>query len=127
VLLLLAGLVLAVRGAFRAGSTPTVAIDPSAKAIGARTGVTVTVAESKRGLSGVKVEFVQGDRTETLVGKTYAPQPAWAFWGPSTNSDTIRFDLGKDVQKNLKQLPATIRVTATRGSCCDIRPRWSRS
>jgi murein DD-endopeptidase MepM/ murein hydrolase activator NlpD len=121
-LLLLAGLVLAVRGAFRAGSTPTVAIDPSAKAIGIRTGVTVTVTEAKRGLSGVKVEFVQGDRTETLVSKTYAPQPAWAFWGPSTNSDAIRFDLGKDVQKNLKQLPATIRVTATRAGSWLRRP-----
>lgn len=114
VLLLAAGLVLAFRGAFRAGSAPTVVIEPKAKAIGARTGVTVTVAEEKRGLSGLKVEFVQGERTETLVTKSYTPQPAWAFWGVGTNSDAIKFELGRDVQKNLKQLPATIRVTATR-------------
>jgi murein DD-endopeptidase MepM/ murein hydrolase activator NlpD len=114
VLVLLAGLVLAVRGAFRAGPAPEIAIEPSAKAIGARTPVSVSASESHRGLTSLKVEFVQGDRTETLIAKTYTPQPAWSFWGVATNSDTIKFELGKDVQKNLKQAPATIRVTAAR-------------
>lgn len=114
VLLVLAGCVLAVRGAFRAGPAPTVTIEPSAKAIGVRTGVTVTAAEAKRGLTGLKIEFVQGERTETILAKSYIPQPSWAFSGHGTSSDAIKFDLGRDVQKNLKQLPATIRVTATR-------------
>lgn len=116
VLVLVGGLVLAVRGAFRAGPVPELAIAPSAKAIGARTSVTVTATEPTRGLTGVKVEFVQGDRVETLVAKTYIPESAWAFWGSKTDSDAIKFDLGREVQKNLKQLPATIRVTATRAS-----------
>ena len=116
VLVLVGGLVLAVRGAFRAGPVPELAIAPSAKAIGARTSVTVTATEPTRGLTGVKIEFVQGDRVETLVAKTYIPESAWAFWGSKTDSDAIKFDLGREVQKNLKQLPATIRVTATRAS-----------
>ena len=116
VLVLVGGLVLAVRGAFRAGPVPELAISPSAKAIGARTSVTVTATEPTRGLTGVKIEFVQGDRVETLVAKTYIPESAWAFWGSKTDSDAIKFELGRDVQKNLKQLPATIRVTATRAS-----------
>ena len=114
VIILVGALVVAARGAFRAGPTPEVAIEPAAKAIGARTPVTVTAAEATRGLSGVKVEFVQGDRKDTIVAKTYTPESAWAFWGTRTSSDTIKFELGRDVQKNLKQLPATIRVTATR-------------
>lgn len=110
----LAGLVLAVRGAFRAGGVPAITIDPAAKAIGARTPMTVTVEESSRGLSGVTIEFLQGDRKDTLVDKTYAPQSAWSFWGSKTDRDTVKFELGRDVQKNLKQAPATIRVTAAR-------------
>lgn len=120
VLVLLGGLVLAARGGFRAGPAPEIVIAPAAKAIGARTGVTVTAAEPVRGLTGVKVEFVQGDRAETLVAKTYTPASAWAFWGSKTDSDAIKFELGREVQKNLKQLPATIRVTATRA------PSWLR-
>jgi murein DD-endopeptidase MepM/ murein hydrolase activator NlpD len=114
VLLLLGGVVLASRGAFRAGPAPEITIASPAKAIGARTPVTVTATEGTRGLTGVKVEFVQGDRTEALASKIYQPQSAWAFWGSSTASDTLKFEVGRDVQKNLKQMPATIRVTATR-------------
>ena len=114
VLVLIAGIVLAARGAFRAGAAPELTIVPAAKAIGARTPVTVTAAEGSRGLTNVKVDFVQGDRTDTLATKTYEPQSAWAFWGNKTGNDTIKLEVGRDVQKNLKQAPATIRVTATR-------------
>jgi hypothetical protein len=113
-IVLLGGLVLALRGAFRAGPPPELAISSTAKAIGARTPVTVTASEPKRGLTGLKVEFIQGERTDTLVTKSYTPASAWSFSGSRTSSDTVRFELGKDVQKNLKQIPATIRVTATR-------------
>jgi hypothetical protein len=113
-IVLLCGLVVGLRGAFRAGPAPDIAIEPAAKAIGARTPVTVTADEPARGLTGVKVEFVQGGRAETLAAKSYTPEDPWAFWGSKTGSDTIKVELGRDVQKNLKQLPATIRVTATR-------------
>jgi len=114
VLVLVAGLVVALRGAFRAGPAPDIAIETAAKAIGVRTPVTVTAKEPTRGLTSVKVEFVQGDRTETLVTKSYTPARSWSFSESRTSSDTLKFELGRDVQKNLKQVPATIRVTATR-------------
>jgi murein DD-endopeptidase MepM/ murein hydrolase activator NlpD len=114
VLVLLSGLVLAARGAFRAGPAPEVTIASPAKAIGARTPVTVTASEPTRGLTGVKIEFVQGDRTETIGTKTCAPVSPWAFWGNKTDTEAFKFDVGREVQKNLKQAPATIRVTATR-------------
>ena len=114
VLVLLGGLVLLLRGAFRAGPVPELAIAPAARAIGARTAVKVTASEPTRGLTAVTVEFLQGERKETLAAKTYAPEAPWAFWGSKTASDEIKLEVGRDVQKNLKQLPATIRVTATR-------------
>ena len=114
VIALLCGLVLALRGAFRAGPAPEIAITSATKAIGARTPISVTATEATRGLTGVTVELVQGDRKETLVAKTYTPESPWAFWGSKTGNDAIKLEVGRDVQKNLKPLPATIRVTATR-------------
>ena len=114
VLVPVVGLALAIRGAFRAGPAPEIFIAPGAKAIGARTAVTITAAEPTRGLSAVKVEFIQGERRETLADKTYTPVSAWAFWGSKTERDEIKIALGREVQKNLKQVPATIRVTAAR-------------
>src|SRR5262245_45802546 len=96
VLILIGGLVLAVRGAFRAGPAPELDIVCKSKAIGARTPVTVTVGEPKRGLTGVKIEFIQGGKTETLASKSYEPVSPWAFWGSSTPSDSFRFEVGRD-------------------------------
>lgn len=116
VVVLAAALVFGLRGALRTGGVPDVTITPGAKAIGARTKIEVMASEPRRGLAGVKIEFVQESRVETLISKSYAPADAWSFWGRGTNSDTFRFEVGRDVQKNLKQAPATIRVTATRAS-----------
>ena len=114
VLILLVGIVLGARGAFRAGAAPKVAIEPGAKAIGVRTPVSVTVSEPGRGLSDVKVELVQAGAAEVLAHKAYTPRSAWGFTGAKTDSETFRFEVGRSVQKNLKAAPATIRVTAER-------------
>ncbi|HEX4824590.1 MAG TPA: M23 family metallopeptidase [Candidatus Polarisedimenticolaceae bacterium] len=114
VLILLAGLVLGVRGAVRTGGVPEIAIVPAAKAIGAKTPVTVTVKEPARGLTGVKIEFVQGDRKDVLAEKTYVPEAAWSFGGAKTPEDTFKLELGRDAQKGLKAGNATVRVTASR-------------
>jgi murein DD-endopeptidase MepM/ murein hydrolase activator NlpD len=119
-LILLAGLFLGARGAFRAGAPPEIAIEPAKKAIGPRTAVHVTAAEPGRGLSQLKVELVQGGRAETLYEKTYTPSSAWSFGGTPTASDDVRFEVGREIQKSLKQEPATIRVTAARA------PSWLR-
>jgi hypothetical protein len=113
-LILLAGLVVGFRAAFRTGAAPEIAIEPGAKAIGARTPVAVTVSEPVRGLTSVRVELIQGDKTRPLVAKTYTPAPAWGWGGSKTDKDALRVEVGRDVQKDLKQAPATIRVTAER-------------
>ena len=114
VLVLLVGLVFAVRGAFRSGAAPEVVIVPGGKAIGVKTPVTVTVSEPVRGLTGVTIALVQGDRKSALASKRYTPAPAWSFRGSKTESDTFKLEVGRDVQKDLKQGSATIRVVADR-------------
>ena len=114
VLILLAGLVLGARGAFRSGGVPEITITPAAKAIGAKTPVTVTVKEPTRGLTGVKIEFVQADRKDVLADKTYVPETAWSFGGAKTAEDTFNLTLGRESQKGLKPGSATVRVTASR-------------
>ena len=42
-------------GAFRAGSAPTIVIEPALPAIGKSTPIHITVEEPKRGLSSVRV------------------------------------------------------------------------
>ncbi|HZN55289.1 MAG TPA: M23 family metallopeptidase [Candidatus Polarisedimenticolaceae bacterium] len=116
VIVLLAGIVVGARGAFRAGRPPSIEIAPGAKAIGVRTPVAVTVAEPARGLTEITIELVQSGRAETVAHKTYEPRSSWAFSGTKTDSETFRFDVGRSVQKSLKAAPATIRVTAARAA-----------
>jgi hypothetical protein len=119
-LVVLAGVFVAARGALRAGGAPDIAIEPAMKAIGPRTPVHVKASEPGRGLSHLKVELVQGGRTETLYEKTYTPLSPWSFGGTATSTDDVRFEVGREIQKTLKQEPATIRVTADRA------PSWLR-
>ena len=115
-LLALAGAVLLVRGAFRVGPEATITILPATKAIGARTPVEVTVEEPSRGLSEITIELVQGAKTHRISQTSHRPREAWAFWGPKTEREALRVEVGRDVQKGLVQAPATIRVTAGRAA-----------
>ena len=106
----------------RAGGEPDVEIEPSAKGIGARTPVTVRVAEGGRGLSRVEVQLVQGDRVETVAEKDYAPRPAYAFWGPRTTEDELEVEVGRETVEELQSGEATIRVLAHRAGTWARRP-----
>ncbi len=101
-------------GAFRAGPAPEITIQSSSPAIGKKTDVTATVAEPGRGLSRVRVEFVQGDRVEKLAEKSFSPRPSWSFWGSKTDRDRIVVQVGRDALKGLKAGNAVVRVTADR-------------
>lgn len=102
--------------AFRAGAVPEIAIESDLPGIGKRTPIRVEVGEPKRGLSEVRVEFVQGERVERLDQRRYSPRKPWEFWGDRTASDRFAFDVGSETLKDLKEGPATIRVVAERAS-----------
>jgi murein DD-endopeptidase MepM/ murein hydrolase activator NlpD len=106
----------------RAGPPPEISIRPAIRMIGRRTPVTVEVTEPKRGLSYIKVEFVQGDRVDSLAERSYSYQPALAFWGARTARDTIVVQVGRETIIGLKAGQATIRVTAGRTGTWLRRP-----
>lgn len=107
---------------FRAGPEPEVSLQAGLPAIGKRTPITVKVAEPSRGLSRVRIEFVQGDRIELLTEKNYSPRPAWAFWGNRTERDEIRVEVGRETIQGLKGGNATIRATADRARSWFLSP-----
>jgi hypothetical protein len=121
VLLLVCGITFVALAAFRAGPAPHVAIEPALKGIGRRTPVTVTVDGGGRGLLGVEVAVVQGDRRQVLATKSYTPRPPWAFWGDRTERDRLQVEVGRETVKGLKPGTATIRVEAARAGA------WLRS
>ncbi len=99
---------------FLVGPPPLINIQPAIPVIGKRTPVTIEIVEPKRGLSFVRVEFVQGDRIETLATKNYALPAALAFWSERTARDKIQVPVGRETISGLKAGEATIRVIAGR-------------
>ncbi len=116
-LLLLAGILLLgifAVGVFRVGAPPEITIVPVTPVIGKRTSVKIELAEPARGLSSVKVEFIQGDRVETLAERHYTPRSSLGFWGALTARDSISVDVGRDTISGLRPGDAIIRVRAGR-------------
>jgi hypothetical protein len=101
-------------GFFRAGGRPGIRIEPRVPVIGKRTPVKIELSESRRGLTYVTVELVQGEKSAVLANKTYEFGSQFSFWGPRTARDTLQVDAGREVMTGLTGGDATIRVTAGR-------------
>lgn len=113
---LLLGLALAffALSVFRVGGVPDINIAPAMSVIGKRCPVKIEVAEPRRGLIRVKVELIQGDKSEVLVIRTYS-SPSWlSIRGTRNIRDTIYLDAGREAVPSLKAGTAVIRVTADR-------------
>ncbi|HTY61276.1 MAG TPA: M23 family metallopeptidase [Acidobacteriota bacterium] len=106
----------AAQGFFCAGSLPDIQIEPAMSAIGMRTPVTITVSETRRGLTFVKVELVQGNNAATVAEKSYAPGSQFMLWGSKTVRDVLHTEMGRKTLPGLKGGPASIRVTAGRAN-----------
>jgi hypothetical protein len=84
VILLVMGVLLlgfAAQGIFRAGGVPGIKIEPAMPVIGKRTPVKIKLTEPRRGLTHVRVELIQGDKTVQLGDKSYSFASQFAFWG----------------------------------------------
>ncbi len=105
---------------FRSGPPAVIEIRPSMPGIGKLTPVEVSIDEPVRGLSGVRVEVVQGDRVEILEERSYTPRAPWQFWGPRIPREDMVVNVGKETVAGLEEGDATIRVIADRA------PSWLR-
>jgi len=100
--------------ALRAGGPPTIEISPGLPAIGKRTPIAVKVAEPRRGPVSVRVELIQGTRTQVLAEKTFSPSPAWKLWGAGAPAVELEVAVGRETVQGLAAGTATIRVVAAR-------------
>ncbi len=101
-------------GFFRASPPPESGITAGARVIGKRTEIKVEASEARRGLSSIRIELGQGDKTQLLLEKRYQPRGQLQFWGPWTRSDTLGCIAGKADIPWLTEGKAVIRVTAGR-------------
>jgi murein DD-endopeptidase MepM/ murein hydrolase activator NlpD len=117
ILLLIAGLVIVAfvaLGIFRVGGVPDINIQPAMPVIGKRTPVKIELSEPRRGLTRVKVELIQGDKSVTLEVKSYLASSQFSFWGAKTKRDLLLVEAGRQSFPGLTGGTAVIRVTADR-------------
>jgi hypothetical protein len=119
-LLLLVGLVFGGLAAFRVGPAAEITIEPGLPAIGKRTPVAIRVREPRRGLAGVRVELVQGERVEVLAEREHAPLAGWRLWGDRVREDALDVEVGSETIRGLQEGQATLRVTAERAAACCV-------
>jgi len=103
---------------FRAGPPPKIAIESELPGIGKRTPIQVVVSEPKRGLTAMRVEFVQGERVQLLIERSYAPIEPWQFWGERVREDQWTAEVGSESVEGIVEGPAIIRVVAERAPTC---------
>lgn len=116
VLLVVAVLALVALGValLRVGGAPGVSVEAELPGIGPATPVTVSLAQEGRGLAGVRVELVQGERVVPLAEESWQPRPPWAFWGPRTTEADVKVVVGHRTVEGLRQGEATVRAVAER-------------
>ncbi len=119
-LMALIALIFIAQGLFLTGGVPSVDVSMETPAIGRRTPFQVNVSEPKRGLSFVKTELVQGDKTAVLIEKTYPLSSQFLPWGSQKKSDILSGTAGLENMAGLKEGSAIIRVTTGRA------PTWLR-
>ena len=105
---------------FRAGAAPRLEVTTELPGIGPRAPITVRAEEPERGLSGLRVELVQGERIVQIEERRHEPRPFWAFWGPRVAADELVAEIGAKAVPELVEGEAILRVTAERA------PTWLR-
>jgi murein DD-endopeptidase MepM/ murein hydrolase activator NlpD len=119
---LVAGLGAAALVSLRVTPEPVVTLEPEAKALGRSSPVHVVAEASGRGLTGLRLELVQGDKVQVLAEKRYRARAPWAFWGPRTERGELRTDAGSQKVPSLKAGEATLRAVADRAGTWLRRP-----
>jgi murein DD-endopeptidase MepM/ murein hydrolase activator NlpD len=107
---------------FRLGAPPRLALRSDHPALGRRTSVRLRADTEGRGLTGLRLELVQGDRAVVLAQRSYQPRPPWAFWGARALGDEIALEVGTESVKGLQEGEVTLRATASRAGTWLLHP-----
>ena len=102
---------------FRVGPAPEVDLATERPAVGRSNVVTAVFRELEHGLGTVRLELIQGDRTEILVEEVYVPGSGIPFvGGVGTDQAALEANVGTDAMDWLAEGEVVLRATAVRAS-----------
>jgi murein DD-endopeptidase MepM/ murein hydrolase activator NlpD len=117
VLLLVFATVFGAWYALRVGPAPDVNLVTERPAVGRSNTVTAVFSEPELGLSRVRLELVQGDRTELLAEEIFVPSSGIPFIGEDgTTEAVLEATVGTDAMAWLVEGEMVLRATADRAS-----------
>ena len=102
---------------FRVGPVPEVKLVTERPAVGRSHEVTAVFSEPERGLATVRLELIQGDRTELLAEEVFVPGSGIPFiGGAGTARAELEANVGTDAMAWLAEGEVVLRATAERAS-----------
>jgi murein DD-endopeptidase MepM/ murein hydrolase activator NlpD len=102
---------------FRVGPAPEVSLVAERSAVGRSNKVTAVFSEPEFGLGAVRLELIQGDRTELLAEEVFIPGSGIPFvGGDGTGQTTLEVTVGTDAISWLAEGELVLRATADRAS-----------
>jgi murein DD-endopeptidase MepM/ murein hydrolase activator NlpD len=102
---------------FRVGPAPVVDLVTERPAVGRSNVVTAVFSEPELGLGTVRLELIQGDRTELLAEETSVPGSGIPFFGSvGTGQTVLEAAVGTDAMAWLAEGDVVLRATALRAS-----------
>lgn len=105
--------ILTIAGLVRVTPVPEIELTSNGPAIGRRGTVSVYASEISRGLSAIKVELIQGDRSRVLEEHEFERGSPWKIWWRGEPKYANDLEIGKDELGDLEEGEVIIRATAT--------------
>ncbi len=103
--------------ALRVGPAPDIALQTERPAVGRENAVTALFSEPVRGLGAIRLELVQGQRTELLDQRSFVHGSGLPLVGPSGTGQTlIEVTIGTEYQPWLEEGEVVLRATADRAA-----------
>jgi murein DD-endopeptidase MepM/ murein hydrolase activator NlpD len=102
---------------FRIGPEPEVFLTTERPAVGRSNAVAAVFSETELGLGVVRLELVQGDRTELLAEETYVPSSGIPFFGEEGKTEVVlEATVGTETIGWLEEGEVVLKATAERVS-----------
>jgi murein DD-endopeptidase MepM/ murein hydrolase activator NlpD len=117
ILLVVVAVAAALWTTLRIGPSPEVTLDTERPAVGRTNRVTAAFAEPRQGLGTVRLELIQGERTELLAERSFERSSGLPFLGEAgTTGTTLEAIVGTDAFPWLEEGEVVLRAVADRAA-----------